>query len=176
MNRLNDLLALSHVPRWSIISHARPQSVADHTFRVMVIATELSSRLNVPLHMQDLLYALEHDAHESWTADIPAPMKAKIENFGFLLGGIRDWMKKGPHPTGYDQHNLIKLADKIEAYTFITKNGEGMQAHRVSEAMEAMLDDTLRCYPQWRFHVEEVMTEIIEETGRGTVAWQTESS
>ena len=46
-NRLTDLLALSHVPRWSIVRHVSPQNVGDHTFRVMVIYTELMNRLNL---------------------------------------------------------------------------------------------------------------------------------
>ena len=81
-SRLTDLLALSHVPRWNIVRHTNPQNVADHTFRTMVIYTELCRRLQFEIHVPDLLAILHHDAPESRTGDIPTPAKQRMEFTG----------------------------------------------------------------------------------------------
>jgi len=76
-------LNLSYVPRWVIVPMMRQQSVADHSFRVAVIVTELLARINhgrpdlIPYpDFGAILYsALLHDEKEAVTGDTPAPRK-----------------------------------------------------------------------------------------------------
>lgn len=167
--RLNDLLALSHVPRWSIVSHTRPQSVADHTFRVLVIAVELAEMVGVTLHANDLIRILYHDGHESWTADLPSPIKSELEKTGYSFDRVTPWARSTPEFTGPDQERVFELADKIEAYTFIDKYGEGEQSLRVRDGC---LDRLNGLIPDrnWKKMADLVIVNIMEERGRGCQA------
>ena len=64
---LTDLLALSIVPRWSIVPHVHHQSVAEHSHRVAAIYLELCAQLNLPVSVEGLTWALCHDGAESRT-------------------------------------------------------------------------------------------------------------
>ena len=77
-HRLLDLLNLSNVPRWSVRPRYAEQSVADHSFRTAVIVMELLHALNLPPNGLALVYALEHDAAESETADISGLFKDRM--------------------------------------------------------------------------------------------------
>lgn len=135
--RLTDLLALSIVPRWSVVPHHGHQSVADHSFRVVVILRELADRLSITLTAEDLWYALTHDGAESVTGDIPGKFKARY------LPDIRQaelaacpWLDPRLVPIGralVSNITLVKLADLIETYTWIAMNGYGPHALTVQE-------------------------------------------
>lgn len=90
--RMVDLLHLTYVPRWGVVPMLRHQSVAEHTFRTMVIAQELWRRIFVilpedfdlgcpPADFEHRLtyLAMLHDAPECRTGDIPSPLKSEIE-------------------------------------------------------------------------------------------------
>ena len=162
--RLTDLLALSHVPRWSIVRHVIPQSVADHSFRMTVIALELAHRLGVPTHAEFILACLYHDGPESRTGDIPSSAKRLILNGGSDSGFV-DW---NPYPQPgqllEDQLVVLALADKIEGYTFIQSAGIGEHAGAVVGACKAELH---RLIPEkWAGVVWGVITDIEAERGR----------
>ena len=118
---LTDMLALSHVPRWCIVPTIRPQSVGDHVYRVMVIFEALSSELEVPYVLSDLLAVLQHDYAEARSGDIPTPYKN--------TAGIEDIQ---PAFSSEAVARLFLLADRIEAYTFIERYGFGPHAKRVA--------------------------------------------
>lgn len=174
MPRLTDLLALSNVPRWSITPHVLPQTVADHSFRVMVIATELAGRLEIELSAQDLLNILSHDAHESWTADLPSPIKRKVEESGFDFGIVVPWRANAGF-SGPNQKLCFELADKIEAHTFISVFGIGAQASRIANGCRDTVNKMLHHVnvppgiptSKWQSTARAVILEIIEERGRG---------
>jgi 5'-deoxynucleotidase YfbR-like HD superfamily hydrolase len=150
-SRMNDTLALSHVPRWCIVPHFRPQSVADHTFRVLVIVRELAHMVGVPLTMDDFLAILTHDSAESKSGDISSPFKRALlrsDRDTSVAGAITtaeleacDWLNyepvmeyasTGPVPRAGD---VFKAADLIEAYTFISTYGVGRHAAFVADNM-----------------------------------------
>lgn len=170
--RLTDLLALSHVPRWSIVAHSRPQSVADHTFRVMVIALELCSRMNLTMTAGLYRAILCHDAPESRTADIPNPAKTKMFGTGGpeWLKTIDDrfcpWMKDEPSLGGIESQ-ILHLADKIEGYTFIVRNGVGPHATSVAKkSYEDFRVDLGMCDPGLTPIVYHIIDQILSEWGR----------
>ena len=162
--RLTDLLALSHAPRWTTVAHSRPQSVADHTFRVMVILDELGRRLGKPVSLAVLSRAMFHDGAEALTGDIPGDFKEK------LAGGLDDaeksmapWLADLPRLTE-EEARLLKLADRIETFTFIHNFGVGPHAARVTEwcrqRMAALIPKE-----EWPI-VRSLVQDIIEETDR----------
>lgn len=122
---LNDLLALSHVPRWGIVKMARPQTVADHSFRVAAITFELTAK---PEYMA---WALVHDIGESRSGDIPSSFKD--DYIRAKERGSTPWPRRlNPSP---EAERMVKLADLIETTTFATMYGQGCHASKVSDQM-----------------------------------------
>lgn len=131
-NPLLDMLALSNIPRWAIVDMRKEQSVADHSFRVAIIALELRNRMDTGTQdvMGELvLYALMHDVEESRSGDIPPEYKALIvapapvDAATFDPGEVLD--RKVGNKVGDTVRRLVKLADLIEALTFILRHGTG---------------------------------------------------
>ncbi len=158
---MNDLLALSQVPRWSIVPLARDQNVADHTFRVVVIAMELADRLEVEFPKDAILYALYHDADESRTGDIPTPAKLVM-----ALGAPHKYCPWLPASWLLTDEilTIVALADVIEAHSFIERWGRGDHATRVKEELRKVIYE--KCPVQWHDRVFRVMDEISFDMGR----------
>ncbi len=134
---MTDLLALCHVPRWSIVPHSRAQSVAEHSFRVFVIALELRNRLNYDADLiPNIMYwALIHDGPESRTGDIPASYKRDDDDYDSACPWYRFWHGSMDARVKY----IVKLADRIEACTYIRRWGVGKHAEHVADAIYAQL-------------------------------------
>jgi len=100
-------LRLSFVLRWCIVKCSRTQSVAEHSFNVAVITEKLCRvmRLGDAATGMIVREALFHDRHEVYTGDIPSPAKHQERD-------TNHWS----HPL------IVKLADLIEAYIFISNN------------------------------------------------------
>lgn len=105
---LRRLRRLEHVPRWTIVPTIKRQSVAGHSFQVAAITVWLSDALAVPLTLPMLLAALQHDAEEAVTGDIPTPNKT--------LRGINP-----PKAKRTAEELIVKLADSLEALMFVTE-------------------------------------------------------
>lgn len=168
MNRITDLLALSHVPRWSIVDHVKPQSVGDHTFRVLVIATEISMRIRHAMTLEMLLYILQHDADESYTADIPTPAKKKLKIDDSVQ--VCAWREDCTWTPNAKEMAIFHLADQIEAYTFIRRYGIGAHAREVELKMALMVDDMVREFEiryAGKVKLHPMIQEICNDYGRG---------
>lgn len=134
---LTDVLALSHVPRWSIVPHLIPQSVSDHSFRVAMIAMEIIRRHEGKDGWSDvrphnvLWHSLIHDVEESITGDLPSGAKKFLRtrrDIGVIIDDVPN------HGMFIKEMMIVKLADLIEAYTFIAMTGVG--SHSVAVGME----------------------------------------
>lgn len=140
---MSDLLTLSVVPRWVIVGAVRYQSVAEHSYRVAVIARSIALRwnqtnTNVPPGYLSLVviteWALLHDGAECITGDLPAIVKhggwgADLVNS--VVNGMestlcpwyaeaKDEMKKRPK-----ERAVVKIADLLEGASFIFQWGRG---------------------------------------------------
>ena len=112
---LRRALTLSVVPRWSIVNTIKPQSVAEHTFNVVSIVRWLLTHYPSPgVELAELLvYALDHDALESVTGDVPATAKR--------AGYVTENVQKRDTETPDRVKELVKLADILEAKWFIRR-------------------------------------------------------
>lgn len=164
---INDLLALQHVPRWSIVAHSKPQSVAEHTFGVLVIAMEIAHRMGMDLGIDAFIYAVLHDGPESYTADIPNGAKRIIEEesgpIDELFGGSPPMAELSPL-----EEVIIKIADRLEGIAFISKWGVGIHAQDVARLCVEELKRITVGYGDEALVtvVDDVYTDIVLERGR----------
>lgn len=160
---LNDLLALSHVPRWTIVRHHGQQSVADHSFRVAAIAYELWWRLR-PMEVDPgtmIIWALWHDVDESVTGDLPSIAKDRlnvvqkkfVEFPPYTVGAFRE-----------ADREIVKMADYIETYTWLVMNANGFHAGQVKVDMLAQI--RAKYSGQALQVIEDICDELIRERGR----------
>lgn len=164
---LTDLLALSHVPRWVIVPHLRPQSVAEHSHRVAVIYLELCARLNLTATVEGLTWAIMHDGPESRTGDIPAPFKRELD--GKLAVGeqrVCPWLDNRDDSLGSTTYWLFQLADLIEAYTFIARWGKGSHASRAELGLLEKLDQHIGYGPNHGEAVRKLVDDILYDIER----------
>src|SRR3989304_1485801 len=87
---LADLLVLKRTPRsgWFRIGVGHPESVADHSFAVGLLAWR-QARAPGCAGGKALLMGLLHDFHEARLGDIPCPVKARLDGAGLARAELR---------------------------------------------------------------------------------------
>ena len=114
-DELSKLLTLSNVPRWSIIDKFRPQTVAEHTYRVcaitLTLVREFDKRGLYVSKSKALELAITHDIDEAWSGDLPTPFKK--------LKGLQESTFKPDTNEAF----LVKIADLLEATIFLDRYG-----------------------------------------------------
>lgn len=108
-----DCLNMSYVQRWVIAPMLRTQSVAEHTFRVMVLVRVLVASLidqgynsrygNGTDMYHALLAAMDHDADEVYTGDMPGTDKDKHKEWADP-DSLQSW------------EIVVKVADALETW------------------------------------------------------------
>lgn len=175
MSRLVDLLELSHVPRWTTHPVARQQTVADHSFRVAAIARDIAAGFDLMNEdlLAILLWALDHDAPESKLSDMPAPVHALIERT-FSAGSFRkledaacSWFDGARPEAGSLVDQIVKVADVIEALSWVTIYGTGMKdkfdGRTIEYKLRARLEGLLEKYGNARLTT--VVGQVVKEMG-----------
>lgn len=140
MSYLNDLLALSHVPRWAIVRTYRPQSVGEHSFRTAMIAAELWRRTRIKFPGLDLervmWLSLTHDADESVTGDIPGIVKPELHITTEFVAAPLEFQHLIPT---LQEIKFVKVCDLLETSTFIEMEGHGYHANQVIRNLQVEL-------------------------------------
>ena len=124
-------LRVTEVKRWTIVKLSRDQSLADHSYRVWLIARAIyKAMMPIPhnsgdAHLLEEL-ALTHDLHEVLTGDFPATMKTvhptaikTLEDVARTKMGLAS---TAAHDGTLVAH-IIKIADLAEALLFLYQNG-----------------------------------------------------
>lgn len=131
-----DKLRAQYVKRWHTVRLSHDQSLADHTFNVMIIALELAKRVgrSEEERGQILMQALEHDLNEVVTGDIPTPTKKRLSK------------DSQEHLSNGSVDRIVKVADAMETAFQIWQHGLGMGAHTgqvrnyVMDQLDVMFD------------------------------------
>ena len=127
-----ELKDLQVVKRWGIVRRLSEQTVADHSFYVVMYANDICSffarYVSRDLHLHVLQQALWHDMDETFSGDIPGPakrafgkenVKTKLKQWMDMVFGMRGH-RDGSGVNSVDQNlvtAIIKAADYIDAYT-----------------------------------------------------------
>lgn len=148
--RTIDLLGLADVPRWGVIKILRPQSVAEHSFAVAVLVMELITRLSpysltAPASLGAVIWALCHDAPETYTGDVDGLLKREHPTLKAELdkaeGEAFPWwaeMRRGMEATP-GLMALVKVADRVEAIVYLRQWGIGTRADDVKRELTRIL-------------------------------------
>lgn len=125
-DRLTDLLNLEDVKRWGRIPLYRPQSVAEHSFRVAAICMEIADQLGSTGYLAALLpWAILHDGPECETGDIPYVVKTPEirRQLAAFEEKLCPWYPQLNSQISKAMNAIVKLADKIEEVIYLNKWG-----------------------------------------------------
>lgn len=147
-------LRLPSIQRWQIVEVSKPQSVADHTFRVWLLATHLWDTLfPVPHNSLDRAtlerWALFHDVDEVVTGDIPSTVKQTLNR---AVPGAVARLKQAVHEQHFPSieamfrgqmnttvERVVDICDIVEAMLYIRKYGEKPLCDAVFRSLQQRL-------------------------------------
>ncbi len=126
--QIQDIMLAQDVKRWTIVRTIRDQSLAEHTFNVVMIARDIAARMGIN-DTKIIKYALDHDLDEILTGDIPTPAKDRLKINTSYDG-------KSFKECDSQEASIVSMADMIEAIAFITDNQVGRHAHIVADYLQ----------------------------------------
>lgn len=130
--KINDILRASGVTRWHIVRTVRPQSLAEHTFDVVMIARAIAKIAGYN-DSEIIKAALLHDLDEIVTGDIPTPTKNRARDNGWNLNELYKGITGRELST--DESIIVRLADKMADLYWLWLCALGPHANRVYEIM-----------------------------------------
>lgn len=115
--------------RYPICFTNRDQSVAEHSFGVLVIALELIKHVPYDIEYVSAVttYAIDHDIDEVFTGDIPSGFKKMLRTQCPSVIPFIDSINDVPN----DIKAVVKLADYLEALYFLREFGGSRFARAV---------------------------------------------
>ncbi len=154
--------------RWHIVKTHQKQSIAEHSWMVAILSSELAQILHPTVSTISrrgalLEYALYHDVDEIITGDIPSPFKKLISmNPDHQKNIMGDYAHKLEVPEPLK--DIVKLADIAEAYKFIMVNANSAHADIVKTKLAGAYCDKLaelkEKYPDWDWPRAEDMLRV----------------
>lgn len=165
--KINELMRLQDISRWNMINVTRPQSVAEHSFNVSMLAQSVAKRANETNeentfnHQYIGIIALEHDAVEALTGDIPTPAKQKMKQLGFdFNAAFKDPDGETP-PHGYAL--VIKVCDIFESVMYLRNFGTGERAYVVLQGLEHDLEEKMAELARYHVKLHAAAEQVFEE-------------
>lgn len=141
MLKINDILRASGVTRWHIVRTVKPQSLAEHTFDVVMIARAIAKLAGYD-DAEITKAALLHDLDEIVTGDFPTPTKARAMENGWNLNELyRDITGR---EISDDESLVIQLADKMADLYWLWLHALGPHSNRVYEVMADKFNKQVR--------------------------------
>lgn len=127
-------LRATEAKRWTIVRLTREQSVAEHQYRVWLIARAMyEAMFSTPHNSSDMWLlesmALTHDLHEVITGDIPSTVKeSNAEIAAAVRAAEEDARRRMGLPSmvahrGTVPARVLRMADCAEALLFLFQNG-----------------------------------------------------
>ncbi len=129
---------LSFVPRWGIAPRHHQQTVAEHSYYVVLYAAQLCDRMGIGDlgRLNVVEYALVHDVREAWESDIPGPSKRAIvdkeraDRYHGAFAATMDPYYRGSYVLGVEVvvdgygvgrliKDIVKVADLIDSVFYL---------------------------------------------------------
>jgi 5'-deoxynucleotidase YfbR-like HD superfamily hydrolase len=139
--KINDILRASGVTRWHIVRMVRPQSLAEHTFDVVMVARAIAKIAGMD-DAEITKAALLHDLDEIVTGDIPTPTKVRARNNGWELNDLYKSITK--RELSPDESLVVRLADKLADLYWLWLHAVGPHANQVYESMAEHYNEFVR--------------------------------
>jgi hypothetical protein len=130
--KINDILRASGVTRWHIVRTVRPQSLAEHTFDVVMIARAVAKIAGYDDY-EIIKAALLHDLDEIITGDIPTPTKIRARSNGWELNDL--YKTVTGRELSPDESLIVQLSDKMADLHWLWLHAIGPHSNRVYEIM-----------------------------------------
>jgi 5'-deoxynucleotidase YfbR-like HD superfamily hydrolase len=154
-----ELRDMSFVPRWTIVRTIKGQNVAEHSYYVAVYAMQIGDHLGLDEESMCLLLraALLHDVEETFTGDIPGPVKRQMGDMS-VFNKWRDNMlvrRFGPHALAAvdaQLKSIIKLANLVDEIAFLCTEialGNRSVPTMAMENCRRRVDATMIAMYQW---------------------------
>lgn len=160
--KLCDIYRANDVTRWQIVKTVKPQSVAEHSFGVAMIADRLGGQIlaGTGYRADCILWALHHDLPEVFTGDIATPVKQHIKKTSGENAFTALELEVGGHEyqSIYNEANIthpeiaavVKLADLIEAMKFLDQNAVTEHGDQIREKLgHAFVQHIKDCFIRW---------------------------
>lgn len=156
---LREQLRMAQVKRYPICHTHRDQSVAEHSFGVMLITMELCSHVkDLELVNCALAYAMIHDQDEVHTGDIPSPFKRELRA---KCPAVVEHLDPQTEYVPAAVKGIVKLADYLEAIHFLREYGG-------SRFSQEVLDDVLHNFDKT---LNDLFPVVPQEVLRSARAW-----
>ena len=154
--KINDILRASGVTRWHIVRTTRPQSLAEHTFDVVMIARAVAKIAGVDDY-EITKAALLHDLDEIVTGDIPTPTKKRARDNGWELNDI--YKTVTGRELSPDESIIIMLSDKMADLYWLWLHALGPHSNRVYEIMADQYNELVRS-PEIPDNIKEAALDV----------------
>lgn len=165
-----------YVQRWSLVGTDKESTVASHSFSVAMIAMEIRKRMynKIGFSEQEVCYfALTHDIREVLTGDVPTPVKTTMREVGFDPERMYPEIPAEETP-GTGIRHIVKAADLIDNYVFISTHGIGTRARvaaievggRLTEFLAGASPDLARAAADTLAYIQERKSDDPEEGRR----------
>lgn len=145
----------THVKRWQVVRVAKPQTLAEHSYLVVLLAEEIVKLIDVRLSTKERLamyeWGLYHDLVEVVTGDLNSLVKTRlrsklgVNSVDDIESGIcdrYDGLKKNTPPI---IKAIVKCADLMEAISFLEVEGMGRHADSVQAGIKGVLNAHIKC-------------------------------
>ncbi len=139
--KINDILRASGVTRWHIVRTVRPQSLAEHTFDVTMIARAIAKIAGYD-DAEITKAALLHDLDEVVVGDIPTPTKNRAKDVGWDLNNL--YKNVTGRELSSDESVIIHLADKMADLHWLWLHALGPHSNQVYESMAEYYNEYVR--------------------------------
>lgn len=143
MMDIREQLRMAQVKRYPICHTNKEQSVAEHSFGVMLIVVELCKDVR-DRELVDcaVAYAMIHDKDEVYSGDIPSPFKRELRA---KCPEVIEHLDPGLHVPD-SAKAIVKLADYLEAIHFLREYGGSRHAETVLEDIQMNFETSLVKY------------------------------
>jgi len=151
---IKDIARTGHTTRWQIVRTARDQTLAEHLYLVTVYSNYLADGIYKPVggigeHEKLIMHkwAMTHDLPEVFIGDIATPTKelikkvtkdqSVVDKIEQMIDPDHNSLRRMVENTsiGY----IVKIADYIEAISFLNEEGIGKHANEVKSRLVGKL-------------------------------------